>query len=158
VGDAAVNYFLFEARIKRLAFAASEKARFRFAQDTLLLLHRAAAETIARAFTLERQQLVAEILANVNVESTADLKAKLDQLGVLGFCPYVTDLLSAIGNWLDYRATRNPEFILRVAVDMVNMLDDHIGGDSGKYSTDNMLGAKAMREEYHRQGHFLAGQ
>jgi hypothetical protein len=41
---------------------------------------------------------------------------------------------------------------------MVNMLDYHIGGDSGKYSTDNMLGARAMREEYHRQEHFLAGQ
>lgn len=152
-----MDYFQFEARIKRLAFAASEKARFRFAQDTLLLMHRAAAETLAHEFTPERQQVVAEILATVNVESTADLKAKLDSLGAVGFCPDVTDLLSAVGNWLDYRATRNPEFIFRIAVDIVNMLDYHIGGDSGKYSTDNMLGARAMREEYHRQGHFLAG-
>jgi hypothetical protein len=141
--------------MKRLAFAASERARFRFAQDTLLLLHRAAAESLAGELTPEQHRLATNVLAKVNIESTDDLKAKLAQLGGIGDCPYVTDFLSAVGNWLDYRATRNPEFIFRMAVDMVNMLDYHIGGDSGKYSTDNMLGAKAMREEYHRQAHFL---
>lgn len=152
-----MDYFQFEARIKRLAFAASEGARFRFAQDTLLLLHRAAAEALAREFTKERRGLLTAILANINVQATSEPKANLEQVSAVEFRPYVTDLLSAVGNWLDYRATRNPEFIFRIAVDMVNMLDYHIGGDSGKYSTDNMLGAKAMREEYHRQGHFLRG-
>ena len=132
--------------------------RFRFAQDTLLLLHRAAAGSLAGELTLEQRQLAANIFAKLNIDSTDELKTKLAQLGAVGNRPYVTDFLSAVANWLDYRATKNPDFIFRMAVDMVNMLDYHIGGDSSGYSTDNMLGAKAMCEEYHRQAHFLAGQ
>ncbi len=121
-----------------------------------MLLRRAAAKPLARKLTLEQQGLVEKLLAKVNIASTDECKTMLDDIGVIRSSPYVADLFSAVGNRLDYRATRNPEFIFLMAVDMVNMLDYHIGGDSGRYSTDNMLGAKAMREEYHRQAHFLA--
>jgi hypothetical protein len=160
-----VNYYEFEARIKRLVSSASESARFRFAHDTILLLHRSAAALLSEEMTEDDRRLLHDILAKIDIQSTLELKEKLGPLHdamcvarALEAHPDITELLGAIHNWLEYRATRNPHFIERMAVNMVNSLDYYIGGDSGAYSTDNILAAAEMREEFHRQEHFLARQ
>ncbi|MBI2805749.1 MAG: hypothetical protein HYX68_12285 [Planctomycetes bacterium] len=159
-----MDYFQFEERIKQLVSSASEAARYRFGRDTIRLLHRAAWDTFWEEFSDEARPLLADILADIDIQSTDELKEKVKRLRNSmeidpdDFIPEITDLLNAIDNWLAYRATRNPRFIERIAIDMVNSLDYYIGGDTGEYSTDNMLGAPEMREEFHRQAHFLAGE
>lgn len=174
-----MNYHEFEDRIRRLVASASEKARYQFAQDTIKLLRRSGAETLSELLPQDSQELVNDIITKLDVESTVDLKKKLKRLISVRVAehvdgdpsefdkiepldgheihPDITELLCAVDNWLEYRATRNPYFIERIAINMVNSLDYYIGGDSGEYSTDNFLGEPAMREEFHRQEHFLGG-
>ena len=104
--------------------------------------------------------LLSEILGGLESLPPAVLKRKVEELNdsqcrdpvrAIEFNPKVTELVCAVDNWADYRITNDPVCVGHIAINMVNAVDYEIGGETGDYSIQNMLGAPEMLEEHHRQ-------
>ena len=161
-----MRYPDFEKLIYQMAASASDSARCAFALDTIARLKASADSALGEEFTEAERLLLGEILAGLEGLPPAVLKQKVqdlndsqcrDEIRAIEFNPKVTDLVAALDSWADYRITKDPVHVGGIAINMVNAVDYDIGGHTGQYSTENMLGAPAMSAEHHRQKRMLVG-
>jgi hypothetical protein len=160
-----MRYVDFEMLIQQMAASASDTVRRLFAFDTIARLHASAESAIREEFTESERLLLAEIVAGLERLPAAVLKRKVQELDdsqcrdpirAIEFNPKVTELVCALDNWADYRINSDPLCIGHLAINMVNGVDYDIGGHTGAYSTENMLGAPEMVAEHYRQKRLLA--
>jgi hypothetical protein len=158
-----MDYVEYETWIEALAAKSARAARRRFAHDTIHRLHEAADLELEEQISGDELALIGEILEHLDDDDVPHLEEGLQLLRrsmaddeFSSHDPKIAELLGAIDNWLEYRVTGNPCFIARLAINMINQIDHRLGGDGPDYSIDNMEGAAEMREEFHRQRHFLA--
>ena len=161
-----MRYCDFEKLIHSMVACASESARQAFALDTIGRLHGAAEGPIHNEFADSERLLLNEILAGLESLPATVLKRKVqeldnsqcrDPLRAIEFHPKVTELVCDVDNWADYRITNDPVCVAHIAINMVNAVDYEIGGETGEYSIENMLGAPEMVAEHHRQKRMLVG-
>jgi hypothetical protein len=160
-----MNYSEFEKRIEQMTAAASDATRRRFALDTLRMLLASTQAAIKDELTPRERELLTEVLAGIEQPLTTEPAAKLaeldesmgrDEIRAIEFDHDLTELLCAIDNWLHYQRTGDPDFIARVAINMVNSIDHAIVGRDDDYSNKgDMLGAEEMRQEFERQQRLL---
>lgn len=158
--------------MEQMAASASEAARLDFALGTIDLLRQKTEAAIQNEFTGQEQGLLHGLLANLEHQPASESKAKLrelvdlqceDAVRAIEFHPHTTDLLCALDNWFDFQMTREPDFIARIANNMVDSIDysilEAVGGyDIGDYSIENILGAPAMVAELRRQQRILTAR
>jgi hypothetical protein len=161
-----MTYRELEEKIMEMAASATDAARLRFARETVGLLRNVADHAIATELTEAEQKMLALILADVASGSMDGLNSKLKQLNdsmcrdeirAIEFDSDITELLCAIDNLLAYFAASDPEYVGKIGINMVNSIDNAIGGDSESYSIHEMMGAEEMRREYERQRTLLVG-
>lgn len=155
-----MSYVEFENRLWKLISAASMKARYRFAHETLLLLYRRAETKLASEMTDDERKLLANIIANLDKERVLDVKEKLRHFDwrmysqskhEFEYSLVVAELLEAIENWASYRAGHNPEFIERIGLNLVATIEC---GRNDPTATD-VLAFPGLREEHDRQARLL---
>lgn len=150
----------FQEEINRMASAATDEARFRFALDTIRLLHQSVKTAITEEMSGPEQALLEQLLNAVYERSFDGLRPKLEALlesmsadsaRAQGFHPDIDEVIASIDNLLDYALLQNPQSIARIAISMVNSIDYSIGDQS----VDNIMAAQEMRDEYERQKRLL---
>jgi hypothetical protein len=78
-----------------------------------------------------------------------------DDVRAIEFHPALTELLCAVDSFIQYRRDGEPSHVADIARNAVNNVDYHIGGDSGDYSIENMLGSPLMVAEFERMQRLL---
>lgn len=75
-----------------------------------------------------------------------------DDVRAVEFDPDITELLCAIDNLLNYAVARDPQFISKIAINMLNCIDYAVSG-----LPEDILVEPTMREEHERQKRLLTG-
>ena len=161
-----MTYREFEQEIQAMAAAATDAARLRFSRDTIGLLRASAQQALETELTEAEREMLSKILIGVETGVLDGLQHQLkmltdnlcsDEVRAMEFHPDITELVCGLENLLLYSETKDPNHISRLAINMVNSVDHAIGGESGAYSIDNMMGAEEMRNEHERQKRLLVG-
>ena len=156
-----LTYQQYEAELNRMAREATNEARFRFAKETIALLHQSIAEEIAAELTRPEQELLTEILAAIEGDECEKLRSHFkelqesttaDDVRAVEFHPDFAELLCAIDHLIEYQASKDPGRIARIGINLVNSIDWRIDG-----LPENILSAPEMLDEYERQKRLLLG-
>jgi hypothetical protein len=173
LGDGAMRYSEFRDRIERMALAAPADACHRFAIDSIERMAESSGDAIESEMSAAERGLMSELFTGLADRSPDELATKLAALsgsmekdptsGIVStrgieFRPDLVELVCAIDSYIRYRQTGDPSLIAAIAINSVNSVDYHIGGDGGGYSIENMLGSPLMASEFARVQRLLLAE
>lgn len=157
-----MTYAEYEQNIEELAIKASDDSRRNFAIDSILLLRRSVESILNDDLNVREQDLLAALIRDLEIQPPDNLGAILNELDKstsqdpvrgIELSRDLVELFCAIDHWIKYRQTSNPHWIARLAINVVNHVDDST--DHGLALSD-IFAEPRMVAEFQRQRTRLA--
>jgi hypothetical protein len=154
-----MDYAEFEVHITQMATSATDGACRRFALETIRIVHRLACPALPEDLCVRERGMLSALMEGLEHRPVEELiviydglleSMTLDDERAISYHHDVIELMGVLDNWLKYRNSGDPAFIVQIAIGMINSIDAAHQEAGRDYSADDMLGTAEMREEFSR--------